>query len=230
MDFDKYINSLKSNCDMLEWSKNKLLADIDKVTKVKKTKEETAINTEKALALINETSKVAREKAVKHLEDIVTNALQYIHEEKCRFAIELGQERGVPAARFYVVTEVNGEESYQDPQDACGGGFVDVISTVLRYAYIKANNDIKTSNVIILDEPGKCVSSDASVKFAEFIKKIGELFDKQTIMVTHNSSLENIADKTLLVNKVRGTSNIVNQIDVDILKKIGDIDYDSIEI
>ena len=85
---------------------------------------------------------------------------------------------------------------------------MDVISTTLRYAYIKAFNSPAINNAIILDEPGKMVSEQASVKFAEFVKKISEMFDKQTIMVTHNESLELVADHGINISKNNNVSEV----------------------
>ena len=39
------------------------------------------------------------------------------------------------------------------------------------------------------------------IKFAEYIKFLGTHYDRQTIMVTHNDNLSNVADKTFVVTK-----------------------------
>lgn len=208
MDYLNYIDNLKRHCNMMEGARNQLISNINNVSKEVDDKKLNAIDIEKALNLLNVTSVVARDKAKKHLEKIVTTALQYIHDDYCEFVIELGQTRGVTSAEFYIVTEINGEKSKQKPQDSCGGGYVDVISTTLRYAYIKAFNMPVMNNAIILDEPGKMVSENASIKFAEFVKKIGEMFDKQTIMVTHNESLELVADNGISISKHNNTSKV----------------------
>lgn len=160
--------------------------------------------------LLNKASKIARESAKTHLENIVTMALNTVHEEDCRFEIELDDQRGVPSAEFYIVTEVNGEKSRQKPQSSTGGGYVDVISTALRFAYLKAFNSPRLNNAIILDEPGSMISEIASIKFAEFVKKLCIMFKKQTIMVTHAQSLRAVADNTIVIDKINGESRVVN--------------------
>ena len=208
MNYNAYIENLKKHCNMMEGARNQLLDNIESTKKEVELKKSEAIAVEKALKLLNETSNVARDKARQHLERMVTMALQYIHDDYCEFVIEPGQIRGVPSAEFYIITEINGKKSKQKPQDSCGGGYVDVISTTLRYAYIKAFNSPAINNAIILDEPGKMVSEQASVKFAEFVKKISEMFDKQTIMVTHNESLELVADHGISISKNNNVSEV----------------------
>lgn len=162
-----------------------------------------------ALELLSQVSKVAREKAKTHLESIVTEALRYILGQDYKFVIDLGESGGKPTCEFYVETTVNGEISRQKPEQACGGGVVDIISTALRYAYLEIFNDPTIKNkVVILDEPGKMVSEQASEKFADFIRYLGQTFDKQTIMITHNDSLMTVADQTFHVSNVNGKSQV----------------------
>lgn len=170
------------------------------------------------LVIIKAVSKQARELAKTQLEIIVTDSLRYIHGDTCRFEIELSEQRNVPSAEFYVVNNVNGLESKQIPTEACGGGYIDAISTALRYAYIKAYNNPEIKNAIILDEPGKMLSENASIKFAEFIKQLGKLFNRQTIMVTHNNALKTVADKSFDVRKINDHSVVseMNNIAIDI--------------
>ena len=167
----------------------------------------------KALDLLSAVSREAREQAKMHLESIVTEALQFISSGDYKFIIELGESGGKPTCEFLVESEVNGEISRQKPESACGGGFVDIISTTLRYAYLKVFSDptIK-SRTIILDEPGKMISEQASVRFSEFVKYLGTELDKQTIMITHNDTLMSAADKTYVVTNYQGLSKAMEAI------------------
>lgn len=167
----------------------------------------------KALDLLSAVSKEAREQAKMHLESIVTEALRFISNDDYKFIIELGESGGKPSCEFYVESEVNGELSRQKPEYSCGGTFVDIISTTLRYAYLKVFSDPEIkSKTIILDEPGKMVSELASIRFTEFVKYLGTELDKQTIMITHNDTLMNAADKTYLVTKHQGISKAMEAI------------------
>lgn len=163
-----------------------------------------------AIELMSQVSLTAREQAKQHLEMIVTEALKFISNDEYRFVIELGETGGKPSCEFFVESEVNGIVSRQKPESACGGGFVDIISTTLRYAYLEIFSDpVLKNRVMILDEPGKMISEQASARFSEFIKYLGENFDRQTIMITHNENLMNSADKTLFVSNYQGVSKVI---------------------
>lgn len=156
---------------------------------------------DKAAILLTNISLEAKRAVTDFLEEVVTDAISYISDGQYKFKIEIEESGKSTKCEFYIVETVNGEESKQKPQDACGGGFIDVISTTLRYAYMNLYNQPQIMGPVILDEPGKMVSSEMSVKFGEFIKKLGQEFNRQTIMITHNDNLTNIADKVELVVK-----------------------------
>lgn len=157
---------------------------------------------EKANMMLIEVSLLAKQSITMFLEDLVTDALEYISEGQYKFSIDIDSTEKSSKCEFYIVETIDGEESKQRPQDSCGGGFIDIISTTLRYAYMNLYNNPTLMGPIILDEPGKMVSSEMSVRFGEFIKKLGDEFDRQTIMITHNDNLAAIADNGIVIKKV----------------------------
>lgn len=167
----------------------------------------TAQNRIKELTIIKElfikSASTSREVARKHFEKIVTDALQFVTQDtSIKFIIEESLIRGKPAYEFYVETLVDGKPCKQKPEDSCGGGFIDIISITLKYAYNQIFNDPHIMNdTILLDEPAKMVSEQMSIKAAEYIKFLDKHFNKQTIMITHNENLSSIADKYFFVQK-----------------------------
>lgn len=157
---------------------------------------------DKAVMMLTEVSLRAKQSITMFLEDLVTDALSYISEGQYSFKIEIDSTEKSSKCEFYIVETIDGEESKQRPQDSCGGGFIDIISTTLRYAYLNLYNNPNLMGPIILDEPGKMVSAEMSIRFGEFIKKLGDEFDRQTIIITHNDNLTNIADKVEEIVKV----------------------------
>ena len=156
---------------------------------------------DKSYLILNNVSLEAKRAVTIFLEDVVTDAIKFISDGQYRFKIEIDDTNKTTRCEFYIIEKIGEEESKQSPEDACGGGFVDIISTTLRYAYLNLYNSPVLCGPIILDEPGKMISSEMSVKFGEFIKKLGDEFDRQTIMITHNDNLANIADKIEVVTK-----------------------------
>lgn len=171
-----------------------------------------SINLEEEIGviLIN-SSKVMRDNAKHHFEKIVTDALQFISQDNTyKFIIKESQQRGKPAYEFYIETLVNGHVSEQKPEEACGGGFVDIISVTLKVAYLVIFQSPKIMNLtLLLDEPGKMISEQMSIKFAEYVKFLGKQFGLNITMITHSDNLANIADQTFVVEK---NSNGISQV------------------
>lgn len=153
--------------------------------------------------LLTAAATASRQNAKTHFEKIITDALQFVTQNPdYSFIIEEMTGRAKASYEFYVKSTVNGIECKQKPEDANGGGFVDIIASAMKYAYLEIFNDPKImSGTLLYDEPGKMISADMSVKYAEYLKFLGQHYDRQTIMITHNENLSNVADKTYIVTK-----------------------------
>lgn len=165
----------------------------------------------KVILVLTESSNIARNNAKNHFEKIITEALQYITQSTdYEFVIQEKVDRSKASYEFFIKTTINGEESLQSPKDANGGGFVDIISVAAKYAYLELFNDPKIQcGTVFLDEPGKMIDEQRSIKFAEYIKELGKNYNKQTIMITHNTSLKDIADQTYYVSQ---NANLISQV------------------
>lgn len=213
---DGDIKVLKAMYDKITEDKNKLVAQSESLVK-----ENDILN--KVILLFGSSSSASRDAAKHHFEKIVTGALQYITQSSdYEFVIaEETTPKGKPAYEFYVKSTVNGVESLQRPEDANGGGFVDIISVSLKYAYLEIFSDPKTKNMtLIYDEPGKMISEEMSIKFAEYIKMLGNHYGRQTIMVTHNNNIAAVADKTLMVKRNSAGISKVSEMDLKELSEI----------
>lgn len=160
---------------------------------------------DKVRILLQLSSDHARVQAKTQLETLVTNALQYVFGSEFCFEIELSDHGGNPTAEFFVVSEWEDQVIKNKPQDARGGGIVDVISLALRIALIETIKP-KLKGPILLDEPGKHVSEDYIVPLIEFIKSVGETFGRQVILVTHNQHLTESANHAYHVRLTGGKS------------------------
>lgn len=160
-------------------------------------------NLEKIIIILTQAATTSRDNARAHFEKIITDALQFVSQSKdYEFVIKELTGRSKASYEFYIKSTVNGVECLQKPEDANGGGFVDIISVAAKYAYLEIFNDPKIMNgTLLYDEPGKMISEQMSVKFAEYIKFLGNHYNRQTIMITHNDNLSNVADKTFVVHK-----------------------------
>jgi DNA repair exonuclease SbcCD ATPase subunit len=162
---------------------------------------------DKVRVLFQLSAEHARMQAKQQLETLVTNALKYVFGPSFRFEIELSEHGGNPTADFYVVSEWDGQSVKNKPQDARGGGIVDIVSLALRIALIETIKP-RLEGPIILDEPGKHVSEDFIVPMIEFLKSVAEMFDRQIILVTHNVHLTESADTAYYVKLSAGRSEV----------------------
>ena len=159
-------------------------------------------------------SDYARQQAKQQLETLVTNALKYVFGSTIRFQIELSDHGGNPTAEFYVVSNWDEQEVKNRPQDARGGGVVDIVSLALRIALMETIKP-RLKGPIILDEPGKHVSEDYIVPMIEFLKSVGETFGRQIILVTHNTHLTESADCAYYVRLSSGKSEVERSHNLD---------------
>ena len=163
---------------------------------------------EKVAALMRESAEYAREQARDQMENLVTNALQYVFGPEFQFSIQFSEHGGKPVAEFYVITEWEGKKIKTRPQEARGGGVVDIISLALRIGLMESFRP-RPEGPLILDEPGKHVSAEYIHAMLEFLKQTGEMFGRQIILVTHNPHLTDAADQAWQVQYKSGETEVV---------------------
>ncbi|OQY06678.1 MAG: hypothetical protein B6I28_06095 [Fusobacteriia bacterium 4572_132] len=160
--------------------------------------------------LLNETTKTVRNKTIKPLEEMATLALRKISDENnSKIKIALSDKFNKPYAEILLEKEINGEKSLQNIVDYNGGGYADIVSTILRQIFIEEVDNPPIQGALFLDEPSKMVDSVASIEFANFLKTLSEDFNRQNIIVTHDSNIMEIVDKCYYVTQDNnGISNI----------------------
>ena len=197
------LQQLKDHCSERVILKRTVKSDVDAL----QVKVDDAVRNDevmrKAILLLGTVSDNARGSVKSSFEKIVTEALQFITQSTdYEFVIQENKNGSKPAYEFYIKTTVDGVESLQNPIEANGGGFIDIISVAAKYAYLELFNAPRIMNSsVILDEPGKMIDEQRSIKFAEYLKELGSSYNKQTIMITHNPTLTTIADKTYYVTQ-----------------------------
>jgi DNA repair exonuclease SbcCD ATPase subunit len=158
--------------------------------------------------LFQKTSEFQRKKACRQIEELGTFALQYVFGHEFRLEISMTPSGKKPEAEIYIVSMEEGQEIRTTAQDSRGGGIVDIVSLALKIVILQAYEP-KIDGPIILDEPGKHVSSEYIMPLANFLKEVSQKFDRQIILVTHNPYLAETADKKLMVMLVNGKSKVI---------------------
>lgn len=147
----------------------------------------------------------ARRQAKENVEIMVSNALQFVFNEEINFKIEFDQKRNRAEAKFLIVSGYEGKLVEVEPEQARGGGIVDVVSITLRIALAELFN---VKGPMIMDEPAKHLSSEYVQNFAVFLRQISEQFNRQIIMITHNTTLAECGDLSYMVSQRNGVTQV----------------------
>ena len=214
LEFDKSIEEIEKYTQqlMVEYAMKKNIKEkLEKDLNAKQNELEEVANLidvlEQVRLLLQRASEYAREQIKQQIEMLVTHCLQFVFGPNLEFEIELSEVRGKTNAEFYVVSTYDDVKIKTKPQDARGGGVVDVISLALRIAVIQST-DLYKDGPLILDEPAKHVSNEYINNVAQFLKQISDVFHRQIIMVTHNKYLSEIADLAYKVELKNGISEV----------------------
>lgn len=155
----------------------------------------------KVQALLTKTSDYARRQLVERIEQTVTAALRTVlADDSLRFEVELREVGGRASAEWRVVSRYGEVEVANNPEDARGGGIVDVVSLALRLALLELSRP-RPEGPVILDEPAKMVSAEYAENLAFFLRSYAQRAGRQFIVVTHNQALASAGDVAYRVVK-----------------------------
>lgn len=151
--------------------------------------------------LLTKVSDYARRQLVERIEETVTAALQTVlADESLRFEIEMKELTGKPSAEWRVVSRYGNTEVSNNPEDARGGGIVDIVSLALRLALLELSRP-RPEGPVILDEPAKMVSAEYAENLAYFLRTYAQKTKRQFLVITHNETLAQAGDVAYRVTK-----------------------------
>jgi DNA repair exonuclease SbcCD ATPase subunit len=149
--------------------------------------------------LLAKASEYARTQLKTRIEETVTAALRGVISDDLSFRIVLGDRANQPTAEWEVVSCYGDTQIANSPEDARGGGIVDVVSIALRLALMELARP-KPGGPLILDEPGKMISAEYAPNLARFLQEYARKTGRQVLMVTHNDALAEVADRSYRVS------------------------------
>jgi DNA repair exonuclease SbcCD ATPase subunit len=159
-------------------------------------------------ALLTKVSDYARRQLVERIEETVTAALQTVlADDSLRFEVEIGERNKTATAEWRVVSRYGDVEVSNNPEDARGGGIVDIVSLALRLALLELSRP-RPEGPVILDEPAKMVSAEYAENLAFFLKSYAQRTGRQFVVVTHNETLAASGDVSYRVTQTDGVSEV----------------------
>lgn len=145
-------------------------------------------------ALLNDTSKEARNQGKEILADMATLAVQSVFGENMYVDINISEKDGIPQADVVVFKKYDYGIIEVDPSGNDGGGLADIVSLALLMG-VRQINGSKNYAPNIFDEPSKYISEGYySEKFAEFLPSMVNYSKRQTIVATHDLPLIDTGD------------------------------------
>lgn len=135
------------------------------------------------------------------ISDIVQMALDAVFPGQYEFYVDFVVKNNRTFADMYLLR--NG--SRVDPMDASGGGVVDMVSFAIRLAAWTLSQN---SNVVILDEPFKYLSAGLRPIAGQILAKLSKTLKLQIIMVTHDTDMIEVSDKSHKVELKDGVSQV----------------------
>jgi len=159
---------------------------------------------EQAREIVREVGMKTQEQLQFHISDITSLALEAVFPDPYELAVEFVQRRNKTECDLYFVRD----ENKVDPLTASGVGAVDVAAFALRIASWSMLQP-RTRNTIILDEPFRFLSRNYQEQASIMLKEISQRLGLQFIIVTHEETLIEHADKVFQVSIRKGKSKIV---------------------
>lgn len=149
------------------------------------------------------------------VESLVTMAIQTVFpEQQYRFVMEFDLKANRSEINLLVQ---QGEKEPYRPEDEQGGGLLDVLSFALRVVMWSLEKP-RSRPVFVMDEPFRYCGKLTSLA-GNMMKEISQKLGIQIIMVTHEDSLSEIADKSWLVKREKGGWSNVQAVGIQEVKQ-----------
>lgn len=171
-------------------------------TRIKETRRD-LVRHEQAREIIREVGLKTQQSLQYHISDVTSTALEAVFPDPYQLVVEFVQRRNKTECDIYFMRDDN----RVDPLEASGIGAVDIATFALRIASWLLQTP-RTQNVIILDEPFKCLSENYQEHASLMLKEISKRLGIQFIIVTHETTLTKAADK---IFEVRSEKKKINK-------------------
>jgi len=138
-----------------------------------------------------------------HISDITSLALEAVFPDPYELEVEFIKRRNKTECDLYFVRG----DMRVDPLTASGVGAVDVAAFALRIASWSMSKP-HSRNTIILDEPFRFLSVDYQEKASIMLQTLSQKLGIQFIIITHEQTLTEHADKVFQVLIRKGKSKV----------------------
>jgi DNA repair exonuclease SbcCD ATPase subunit len=198
------VQQIRNKLERLKGQRTQVESSIDTLTTALDGLNSVLVQHEQAREVIRTVGLQTQQQLQVQISDITSLALEAVFDHPYTLEVEFVQRRNKTECDLYFVRD--GERV--DPLSASGGGAVDVAAFALRIAAWSMQRP-RTRPVIVLDEPLRFLSVDLQERASRMIKEVSERLGIQFIIVTHEQTLANYADKMMEVSIRKGVSKVV---------------------
>lgn len=198
------IQALRNHLEQQKGKQAQIQKSLTTLTQTIKEEKRARRRHELAREVIREVGLKTQQQLQIHISDITTLALEAVFEDPYKLVAEFVQRRNKTECDLYFERDGN----HVDPLGASGVGAVDVASFALRVASWSMQRP-RSRATIILDEPLKFLSVNYQEKASVMLKEISQKLGIQFIIVTHEPTLAESADKTFEVKIHKGITEVL---------------------
>ncbi len=160
-----------------------------------------------AQTIIQTVAQATQQELEYHVAEMVSLALGAIFPDPYTFHLDFTLRRNRSEADLSFSRGDSEEDERIHPLSASGGGAVDVAAFALRVASWNLERP-RTRACLILDEPFRFLSRGLQERASRMVADLAERLGIQFIIVTHEETLIDAADKIITISQRRGRSLI----------------------
>lgn len=199
---EKELSSLEGKCSLL----NEQLKENEQ--SLENLKHLQIINS-KSIELLHLVKKITQDNIKQMFERVITNALQYIHQDNnYKFELMFDRRGAIPELKFLIKTP-DMQEAH-DILDTRGGGSCDIVSLALRFVLLEIS---KMPGFLFLDESEKHLDSpETLIKMIEFVKEMQQETKRQIFWITHKQEVVDAVENPIIIKKSNSSQIIKEEI------------------
>jgi len=186
---------LRNKLEQLKGKQAKVTEQIQETRLSIRTEGKSLVYYEQARELVRAVGLETQQSLQFHLSDITSMALDAVFEEPYTLKVDFVQRRNKTECDLLFVR--NGKEI--EPLESSGYGAVDIACFALRGASWSMKHP-RSRNTMILDEPFKHLDKLKHPMASRMLKEVSEKLGIQFIIVTHEDTLTESADKVFSVS------------------------------
>lgn len=201
------------------FKKNQLEEQLQSKTQEHENLKTLRTNANKSSLYLKSRAYDVRKKSTDITSMMVSQALKPMYGDDYEFLFAYNEDKLAKGERSgfnikpTIISEIDGRKIETSVENARGGGLVEVVSVLLRFAFLKHCNH---NGLIVLDETWASVSADEKMfNLIEFINEYIKETNIQVLFITHRAEMfGKKANNIVQVTKKNGVAN-VNQISYD---------------